>query len=106
MSIEGATVSIKRHNVIRCDHFVNSRIGDTDQVLYYIFSLKLFRPQNMKKNGCKYFTIYKQSVFSISKISTFTIYDKFTIYDERYGCKYILYIYIAAMMLKTKLHLL
>ena len=62
--------------------------------------------QNMKKNGCKYFTIYKQSVFSISKISTFTIYDKFTIYDERYGCKYILYIYIAAMMLKTKLHLL
>ena len=42
----------------------------------------------------------------MSKISTFTIYDKFTIYDERYGCKYILYIYIAAMMLKTKLHLL
>ena len=28
----------------------------------------IFRPQNMKKNGCKYFTIYKESDFIISKI--------------------------------------
>ena len=51
-------------------------------------------PQNMKKNGCKYFTIYKQSVFSISKISTFTIYDNFTIYDKDMDVNiYIIYLH-------------
>ena len=48
----------------------------------------------MKKNVCKYFTIYKQSVFSISKISTFTIYDNFTIYDKDMDVNiYIIYLH-------------